>query len=276
MTNSFLTRPGGRIAYDDAGSGPLVVLVPSLGDLRQEYRYLMPHLIDAGFRVAAMDLRGHGASSTGWPDHSCGAVGSDVVALIRELNTGSAQLIGTSLGAGAVAWAAAEAPDLTESLVLIGPFVRDIPLAAMQRAVAWAVVNVGLMRPWGPSVWCRYYSSLYPLSKPADFPAYLQALQANLRERGRLEATQAMLRVSKADVDSRLADVRARSLVVMGTRDPDFASVEGGPPGEARVVADRVGGNVLLVDGAGHYPHAEMPEKVRPAIVNFLRTGAMD
>jgi pimeloyl-ACP methyl ester carboxylesterase len=85
-----------------------------------------------------------------------------------------------------------------------------------------------------------------------------------------------MLRVSKADVDSRLADVRARSLVIMGTRDPDFASVEGGPPGEARVVADRVGGNVLLVDGAGHYPHAEMPEKVRPAIVNFLRTGAMD
>ncbi len=31
---SFLERPGGRVAYDVAGPGPLVVLVPGMGDLR--------------------------------------------------------------------------------------------------------------------------------------------------------------------------------------------------------------------------------------------------
>src|SRR5690349_11077388 len=40
---SYLDRPGGRIAYDDSGgTGPLVIAVPSMGDLRQEYRFLRP------------------------------------------------------------------------------------------------------------------------------------------------------------------------------------------------------------------------------------------
>ena len=33
-TTSYLTRPEGRIGYDIAGDGPLVVLVPGMGDLR--------------------------------------------------------------------------------------------------------------------------------------------------------------------------------------------------------------------------------------------------
>lgn len=63
----FLDRPGGHIAYDDRGSGPLVVMVPGLGDLRAEYRFLTAKLVEAGFRAVTMDLRGHGESGTGWP-----------------------------------------------------------------------------------------------------------------------------------------------------------------------------------------------------------------
>jgi hypothetical protein len=33
----------GTLAYDDQGAGPLVVMVPGLGDLRQEYRFLTPN-----------------------------------------------------------------------------------------------------------------------------------------------------------------------------------------------------------------------------------------
>ena len=44
MNTSFLDQLGGRIAYDDTGSGPLVVCVPSMGDVRGEYRFLAPQL----------------------------------------------------------------------------------------------------------------------------------------------------------------------------------------------------------------------------------------
>jgi pimeloyl-ACP methyl ester carboxylesterase len=54
----------------------------------------------------------------------------------------------------------------------------------------------------------------------------------------------------------------------MGMRDPDFPD----PAAEARHVAERLGGEVLLVDDAGHYPHADDPEAVNPVLVSFLRS----
>ena len=58
MTTQFLRLPQGQISYEDAGAGPLVVCLPSLGDLRAEYRFLAPRLVEAGCRVIQMDLRG--------------------------------------------------------------------------------------------------------------------------------------------------------------------------------------------------------------------------
>ena len=40
----FLDVPGGRIAYEVTGSGPLVVLSHGIGDRRQAYRFLVPML----------------------------------------------------------------------------------------------------------------------------------------------------------------------------------------------------------------------------------------
>ena len=61
---SYLRCPEGRIGYDVAGAGALVVLVPGMGDLRAGYRFLAPALRAAGYRVACTDLRGHGDSDT--------------------------------------------------------------------------------------------------------------------------------------------------------------------------------------------------------------------
>ena len=124
MNTQFLNTSGGQIAYEVSGSGPLVVCVPGMGDLRAEYRFLTPLLVQAGFRVASMDVRGHGESSTRWSDFTVAGVGSDILALIRELGTGPAYIIGASMAAGAAIWAAAEAPALVSGIALLGPAAR--------------------------------------------------------------------------------------------------------------------------------------------------------
>lgn len=262
----FLDRPGGRIAYDDIGSGALVVMVPGLGDLRGEYRFLAPRVAAAGHRVVTMDLRGHGQSSAGWDDYSTTAVGGDVAALVEHLDAGPAALIGTSMGAGAAVVAAAAMPERTSAVIGIGPFVRDVPLPLSTRAVLAVALNVAFTGPWGPAAWGAYYRSLYPSEKPGDFGDYTARLVANLKEPGRFAALRAMLRASKADVEPQLARVRAPALVMMGTRDPDFPD----PAAEARLVAERLRGEVALVEGAGHYPHAEVPDAAAPIIIDFL------
>lgn len=260
-------RNGAALAYSDGGSGPLVVCVPGIGDLRQEYRFLVPQLVEAGFRVVAMDLRGHGESSTGWSDHSPEAIGGDVLALIRETGSREAVLVGTSMAAGAAVWAAAEDPDAVSGLVLIGPFVRDVG-PAWRQLLLRAGFRALSARPWGVGAWIRFWASLFATRKPADFEAYSARLRANLREPGRLAAMRAMmLGPSRRAIENRLAAVRAPALVVMGTRDSDFPQ----PAVEAELIARRLHGRVAMVEGAGHYPHVEFPAEAGRVIVDFIR-----
>jgi len=268
----FVQRSEGRVAYESFGEGPLVVMVPGIGDTRAEYRFLVPLLVAAGYRAVTMDLRGLGASSVGFTDYTGAATGSDVVALLRELNAGPAYLIGTSNAAGSVAWAAAEAPEFVRAVVMIGPFARELKPTFIQRLMLGLMIEAGLRRPWGPSVWSAYYESLYPTSKPEDLEMHRAAIRSNLAEPGRLEVVREMLRAPKERVEARLGEVRAPTLVVMGTRDPDFPN----PEGEARAVAERVSGSIAMIEGAGHYPHAEMPTKLAEVVLSFFKSIGQD
>lgn len=214
-----------------------------------------------------MDLRGHGESSVGWSDYSSAALGSDILALVAALGSGPAIVCGTSMGAGAAAWAAAEAPDRVAGLILIGPFVRDVPLPLAIRLLLPLIVRTAFVGPWAPAAWGAYYATLYPSREPDDFAAYKSRLVANLKEPGRMAALQAMLRTGKDDVAARLGDIKAPTLVVMGTKDFDFPD----PAAEADWIAGRLDARVAMVDGVGHYPHAEVPERTTPVILDFLR-----
>lgn len=263
MTTQFLQIAQGRIAYDDMGQGPLVICSPSMGDVRGEFRFLAPLLAGAGYRVVVMDVRGHGESSSGWDDYSVAGVGSDMLALVRSLKTGPAFLIGDSMSAGAAVYAAVEgaAERLVSAMVLIDPFVR-----AGENKLLNMILSVMFSRPWGPAAWVRYYTSLYPTRKPADFAAYAAALQKNLGEKGRLEALRGMLFTQKTASDERLSRVTVPALVLMGSKDPDFKD----PAAEAQAVARDIRGKVEMIEGAGHYPHAEMPEITGRLIISFL------
>ncbi|MBA2637495.1 MAG: alpha/beta hydrolase [Solirubrobacterales bacterium] len=127
-TSHILEVPCGRLAYDDTGDGPLVIAAPGLGDLRRQFRFLGNDLMAAGLRVVTVDLRGHGGSSTGFHDVTKSAVADDLLALVRHLDAGPAVLAGSSYAGGAAVVAAARAPDLVAGLVLLGAFVRDLPL----------------------------------------------------------------------------------------------------------------------------------------------------
>jgi pimeloyl-ACP methyl ester carboxylesterase len=210
-----------------------------------------------------MDVRGHGETSKEWNDYSVGGVGQDILALVRELNAGPAIVVGDSMAGGAAIWAAVEAPDLISGLILVDPFVDGEGNRFLQ-----LLSSIMFARPWGPSMWLKYYSTLYPTRKPADFAEYSAALYANLKERGRLEATMQMLYASKRASGERIQLVNKPTLVVMGSKDPDFKN----PESEAKRVADALHGNYVMIQNAGHYPHAEMPEVTGPLMIDFIRS----
>jgi pimeloyl-ACP methyl ester carboxylesterase len=237
-------------------------MLPGMGALRSEYRFIAPVVADSGYRVVTADLRGHGESTPFWPDYTLPASGEDLLALIDHLDAGPAHVIGTSFSPGAAVWAAAERPEAIHSLTLIGAFVRDAQPSFFQKVLT-AVLLSG---PWKVSGWIMYYKTLYPSQQPDDFEEYLSQLRANLKEPGRFEALKKVGFAPKKDSETRLSAVKAPALVIMGTRDPDWPD----PEAEARFIADSLSAELVLIDGAGHYPQTERPKEVTPQIVDFL------
>ena len=254
----------GTIAYDDFGDGPLVVCVPGMGDLRASYRHLAPALVAAGYRVVTTDLRGHGDSSTTFPSYGDEETASDVEALLDHLGS-PAVIVGNSMGASAALLTAAHRPELVTGLVLLGPFGRN---PKMSRAMG-LIMRAATAAPWVAVTWKAYLPSLYAGTKPADQAEYTASLLAALRRPGYAAAFSRTTRLNHDAVERALPAVHTPALVVMGELDPDFPD----PRAEAEWLANTLGGSVVMVPAAGHYPQSQRPDVVVPAIESFLKSA---
>jgi pimeloyl-ACP methyl ester carboxylesterase len=88
------------------GSGPLVLLLHGFPEFWWTWRHLMPPLAAAGYRVAAMDLRGYGGSDKTPRGYDPYTVSADISGVVRALGRRSAVIVGHGWG-GFFAWTAA-------------------------------------------------------------------------------------------------------------------------------------------------------------------------
>lgn len=94
---TITTNDGVRLSFIEAGTGPVLVLVPGWNQTAA----LFDRQIEAfseSFRVLALDLRGHGASDA--PDHGyrISRYAMDLNTLIFEAGGGEAHVLGHSMG----------------------------------------------------------------------------------------------------------------------------------------------------------------------------------
>ncbi len=264
MATSFLDHSVGRLAYDVAGQdgAPLVLLVAGMGDTMSAFRFLQPLLVAQGYRVGRMDQRGHGESSVPWPGYGSPATGDDMLALIRHLG-GPAIIVGHSNAAAAAIWAAAEAPELVNGIALIGPFLHDATLNPLLKLALKIVTH-------SPLIWSKaYYPSLYKAAKPAHFAEYTRAMHTTLKHKGRMAAT-AGVATEQERCRARIAELRCPVRIVMGSKDPDFPDPVGEATSDQQLLRAHTTVSVELIDGAGHYPHAELPDATAAALLPFL------
>lgn len=269
---SLLDADGGTIAYEITGTGPLVVLAHGMGDSRHSYRFVVPQLVAAGYRVANVDIRGSGESSTGWPGYERADIARNLVAVIRHLG-GPAVLVGHSISGGAATIAAATAPDAISGIVELAPFTRKqgidlVGLLQNKRHRAATLQLARVMASGSLKGWLAYLDIAIP-AKPADWAEERSRIATMLRQPERMAVLRAMSRTSPTDAGALLGDVRCPVLVIEGSADPDWAD----PRAEGeRVLADLPEGlgELAVIDGAGHYPHAETPDAVVALLLPFL------
>lgn len=263
---------GGTIAYDLQGEGPLVVLAHGMGDSRRSYRFIVPALVAAGYRVANVDIRGCGDSSTEWSRYERTDIASDLVALARRLG-GPAVIVGQSISGGAATIAAAMAPDQISGVVEVAPFTRkqSTDLGGLLRVKSHRQGTVQLARVMlngSLKGWMNYFDLAIP-NKPADWDIERARIESTLSDPDRMAVLKTMTKTSPTDAGDQLGNVRCPVLIVEGSADPDWAD----PRAEGeRIIADLPAGlgELAVIDGAGHYLHAETPEKLLGFLLPFL------
>jgi pimeloyl-ACP methyl ester carboxylesterase len=158
--------------------------------------------------------------------------------------------------------AAAERPAAITGFVLLGPFVRGGMSGPME-----LVTKLALAKPWGPAFWKWYYRKFYPGRAPADLAGHIERIGRSQARPGAWKAFRRTAFAGHAQSSAAVDRVRGvPTLVVMGEKDPDWKD----PTAEAHWVSDALDGELVLVPNAGHYPMAEYPETVNPAIVAFV------
>ncbi len=267
-----LTIGGQTLAYDVSGAGPLVVLAHGIGDSRHSYRFLAPALVAEGYRVVTLDVRGCGDSSLGWDGYGRTDIAGDLLAVVKHLG-GPAVLVGHSISGGAATIAAATAPELIHGVIELAPFTREQPMdvggllkAGRFRSGYFQMARV--IVAGSLSGWTSYLDVATP-TKPADWAAELQRIETKLKEPGRMKVLQAMAKSNPGDAGAQLPNVACPVLVIEGSLDPDWAD----PRAEGeRIIADlRPGvGDLAVIDGGGHYLHAQAPDEVLALALPFL------
>jgi pimeloyl-ACP methyl ester carboxylesterase len=87
-----------------------------------------------------------------------------------------------------------------------------------------------------------------------------------MKDPDRRRAVRKTLVAPRDGLDERVGRVRVPTLVMMGGADSHFDD----PRAEGEQIAARTNGSLLVIPGAGHYPHAEYPEHVATAINEFI------
>jgi pimeloyl-ACP methyl ester carboxylesterase len=97
-----------RLHYVEVGEGPLVVLLHGFPGFWYSWRFQIPALAGAGFRVVAPDMRGYNLSDKpeGVKNYGLDLLARDVERLIGALGERRAVVVGHDWG-GMVAWAVA-------------------------------------------------------------------------------------------------------------------------------------------------------------------------
>ncbi|HEX3432604.1 MAG TPA: alpha/beta fold hydrolase [Solirubrobacteraceae bacterium] len=270
-----LTLHGHRIAYRQAGSGPVLVLIHGITSSSATWERVMPYLA-RHFTVIAPDLVGHGESDKPRGDYSLGSHASSVRDLMLVLGHERASVVGHSLGGGIAMQFAYQFPERCERLVLVdsGGLGRD--------------VNVLLRAATLPGA--EFVLPLLAATRLLDAGRLAGRLLGALGLRARTDIEEiARGHATLSDAEARAAFVHTlRSVVEPGGQRVDasdrlylsahipFLLIWGAhdsviPVAHGRSAHEHVSSSRLEVfEGSGHFPQLDEPHRFIDVLADFL------
>jgi len=262
----LLPLAGRRLYYDLVGpeNGPVVCITHSLASDSGMWAEQMPPLLQAGFRVLRIDMRGHGGSDPVAGDYTMKALAGDVAAVLEVLSLPRVHYIGLSIG-GMIGQAFA----VDHGAKLISALWSDtLPSSPAGAAALWdermsTVRRANSLEPLADGTVERWFTEAFRPRKPGRWKQIRDTVAATTPA-GYLGCSAAIMRF---DFTGQLPTLRVPTLVVCGADDP------GTPASENRRLAGLVpGGRYEEIADARHFPNVEHPEAFNRIMMDWLET----
>jgi pimeloyl-ACP methyl ester carboxylesterase len=262
---------GQAFRFCDSGEGPPVVLFHGFPDTPFGWDETRQALNSAGYRTIVPYLRGyHPETIVAGRPYAGREIGEDAIRLLDALELERAVLVGHDWGASVVYHAAATAPERTRAICPVA--IPHLALLERSLSLIWAGRHfVTLRLPTGP--W---------LARKRDF-AYLDVLMRRWAPHWSGPAREATLSaVKQAFADPRVLEgavsyyrdtapgeglgrISVPALVVGGTTDIVDEQLFTRTPERFDAPCE-----VLIAEGAGHWPHREAAQLFQERLIAFL------
>src|SRR5216110_9296 len=142
----YRTIDGTRLRLIDTGNGTPVVLIHGFGASMYGWRYQLPPLVAAGYRVVVIDNRGFGFSDKPAHGYTNPAYAHLVVSLLDSLGIASAVLVGRSMGGAIAAEVALNYPDRVRGMVLLDAAGYGVRWPGVLKLARWPQVGAVVTR----------------------------------------------------------------------------------------------------------------------------------
>jgi 3-oxoadipate enol-lactonase len=260
----LLPLQGRRLYYDLTGpeSGPVVCITHSLSSDGGSWAEQVPALLQAGFRVLRLDMRGHGGSDPVAGDYTMQALADDVATVLEALAIPRVHYIGLSIG-GMIGQAFA----INHGAKLISAMWCDtLPASPSDAAAMWdermnTVRRANSLEPLADGTMERWFTDAFKPRNPGRWRQIRDTVAATTPV-GFLGCSAAIMNF---DFTGPLPSLRIPVLVVCGAEDP------GTPAAENRRLASLVpGARYEEIAGMRHFPNVEAPDSFNRIMIGWL------
>ena len=261
----FVENQGARIYWDEQGHGPPVLLIMGLGYPSQMWYRSRP-VLAAHYRTIALDNRGVGRSDVPSGPYPISLMASDAAAVLDAAGIESAHVFGVSMGGMIAQEFALQYTQRVRSLIL-GCTAAGGPTAVRAEPEATQLL-MGRIKMSPDQAAEAAVPFIYDSATPRE--RIDEDLEIRRPWFPRAEGYAAQLQgIIAWEAYSRLSGIAAPTLVIHGESDRLV------PPGNGKLIADRIpGAKLLMIPHASHLFPTDQTETAHGAILEFLRTQA--
>lgn len=266
-----VARADTTVAAERTGAGAPVLLLHGLTATRRYVLHGSTALARTGYELIGYDARGHGASLPAADPraYSYDLLGDDAVAVLAATGTGSAGLVGQSMGAATAVNVALRHPQLVRALVIITPAHRGAPSSNLAH---WDALAEGLEQGGVDGFLAAYGPPRVPAGMVETVRVVMrQRLERHEHPEGVAAALRAIPRSAAFAGLAALEGIRVPTLIIAShdEMDPEH------PLAVAEEYARRIPGAEFIIEEPGQSPLAWRGGSLSRIVGDFLARQGM-